>query len=148
MNIFSPVDDVHDAKKKIIIHHFIPKWPLTQQLQGPEINLPAGIMLSQSGPGDRPMGTAQVFLNEATSSLSRSFPTCIPPRSQSYSGQPGSSGGTSHPRPTMHSKYINARVSLDPCVDRDGYRRLNMEGIEEMLLALERIEQDEELPYS
>ncbi|MQM01652.1 hypothetical protein Taro_034409 [Colocasia esculenta] len=79
-----------------------------------------------------PISQAQISLNEApSSSISRPFPTYIPSRCQSYSGQAGSSSGTSRSRPTVHSEDSDATVSHDPWVDRDGYRRLNMEGIEE-----------------
>uniref|UniRef100_A0A1D1YFX5 Uncharacterized protein n=1 Tax=Anthurium amnicola TaxID=1678845 RepID=A0A1D1YFX5_9ARAE len=96
----------------------------------------------------RPSSQAQFSLCDATAaSSSRSFPTEFAPLTQSSSGRPGSSSRTGYARPVGHSDDNNFRNFRGPWVDRDGYRHFNMEGIGEVLLALERIEQDEELTY-
>ncbi|XXG51582.1 hypothetical protein AAC387_Pa03g0114 [Persea americana] len=87
-------------------------------------------------------------INEsAASGLSRSFTTELPSVRQNSFRRPGSSSETVRSRPTAHSEDNSAQPFHSFSTDRDGFRRFNMEGIAEVLLALERIEQDEELTY-
>ncbi|KAG8656770.1 E3 ubiquitin-protein ligase MBR2 isoform X2 [Manihot esculenta] len=66
-----------------------------------------------------------------------------PSHLQSY-GRPGSSHESSRGiRPPSPAEFGNIRSSMG----RESFRRYNMDGIAEVLLALERIEQDEELTY-
>ncbi|KAI3873722.1 hypothetical protein MKX03_029452 [Papaver bracteatum] len=61
--------------------------------------------------------------------------------------RPGSSNGNVRIRPSIHSEDDGLRMFSSLSVDRDGLRRFNMDGIAEVLLALDRIEHDEELTY-
>ncbi|KAI3967876.1 hypothetical protein MKW92_018119 [Papaver armeniacum] len=61
--------------------------------------------------------------------------------------RPGSSNGNVRIRPSIHSEDDGLRMFSGLSVDRDGLRRFNMDGIAEVLLALDRIEHDEELTY-
>lgn len=64
-------------------------------------------------------------------------------RSRSY-GLPGSNSESFRGiRPSSPAEVGNIRSSMN----RESFRRYNMDGIAEVLLALERIEQDEELTY-
>ncbi|XP_058068034.1 uncharacterized protein LOC131217207 [Magnolia sinica] len=83
----------------------------------------------------------------APGSSSRSIPTEPPSICEISYGQPSSSSGTLRVRPIIRSEDSNTRPFHSLSVDRDGFRRFHMEGIAEVLLALERIEQDEELTY-
>ncbi|KAL6215648.1 hypothetical protein ACLB2K_015077 [Fragaria x ananassa] len=64
-------------------------------------------------------------------------------RANSYS-RPGSGGGSLHGMMRSGTADIGFSRSL---MNQDGQRRYNMDGIAEVLLALERIEQDEELSF-
>ncbi|KAI3932630.1 hypothetical protein MKW98_012601 [Papaver atlanticum] len=61
--------------------------------------------------------------------------------------RPGSSNGNVRIRPSIHSEDDGLRMFSGLSVERDGLRRFNMDGIAEVLLALDRIEHDEELTY-
>ncbi|XP_026404070.1 E3 ubiquitin-protein ligase MBR2-like [Papaver somniferum] len=61
--------------------------------------------------------------------------------------RPGSSNGNVRIRPSIHSEDDGLRMFSGLSVDRDGLRRFNIDGIAEVLLALDRIEHDEELTY-
>ncbi|KAM3289339.1 E3 ubiquitin-protein ligase MBR1 [Capsicum chacoense] len=43
--------------------------------------------------------------------------------------------------------FTSAEIDINRFVNRDGFQRYNMDGVAQVLLALERIEQDEELSY-
>ncbi|CAN6162890.1 unnamed protein product [Urochloa humidicola] len=60
---------------------------------------------------------------------------------QGLSSQTPRRRSTSHPEESPHQMYHGLFG------ERDGYRRINMEGIAEVLLALDRIEHDDELTY-
>ncbi|CAN6220257.1 unnamed protein product [Urochloa humidicola] len=61
--------------------------------------------------------------------------------SQGLSSQTPRRRSTSHPEESPHQMYHGLFG------ERDGYRRIDMEGIAEVLLALDRIEHDDELTY-
>ncbi|ONK69573.1 uncharacterized protein A4U43_C05F24390 [Asparagus officinalis] len=89
----------------------------------------------------------QITINEVVpESSSRSFPVEPHPIFRSsFGGRPSSSWQSSRSRlvnPRPEDTSIHATLG-----DRDGYRGFNMDGIAEVLLALERIEQDDELTY-
>lgn len=75
------------------------------------------------------------------------------PEIQRFSADTSSSGSSSNGRPTNSDTLsiiipvTSADLGITRLVNRDGLRRYNMDGIAEVLLALERIEQDEELTY-
>eukprot|EP00262_Sarcandra_glabra_P012548 TRINITY_DN325_c1_g2_i2.p1 TRINITY_DN325_c1_g2~~TRINITY_DN325_c1_g2_i2.p1 ORF type:complete len:545 (+),score=85.56 TRINITY_DN325_c1_g2_i2:298-1932(+) len=71
----------------------------------------------------------------------------VPTVGQNSNGRPPNSSGTFRNRAVARLEDSTTRPFHRHSVDRDGYRRFNMEGIAEVLLALERIEQDEELTY-
>lgn len=79
-------------------------------------------------------------------SPSLSFPMEQAPIFPSSFGSRQSSNGRST-RSRLVSSHSEDISTHGPLGDRDGYRRFNMEGIAEVLLALERIEQDDELTY-
>ncbi|KAJ6828824.1 E3 ubiquitin-protein ligase MBR2-like [Iris pallida] len=87
------------------------------------------------------------ILEPVSGSSSRSCPTEAPPVDHnSLGGQPSSIARSARSRPLSSYPANNSRHG--PLRDRDGYRRFNMDGIaEQVLLALERIEQDDELTY-
>ncbi|KAI3956435.1 hypothetical protein MKX01_016848 [Papaver californicum] len=61
--------------------------------------------------------------------------------------RPGSSNGNVRIGPSIHSEDDGLQMFSGLSVDRDGLRRFNMDGIAEVILALDRIEHDEELTY-
>ncbi|KAF8389393.1 hypothetical protein HHK36_026088 [Tetracentron sinense] len=67
-------------------------------------------------------------------------------RLSSYT-RPGSNSENVRSRPNRHPEDGIGRPFHGLSMDRDGFQRYNMDGIAEVLLALERIEQDEELTY-
>ncbi|XP_072995213.1 uncharacterized protein [Typha latifolia] len=79
-------------------------------------------------------------------SLSRSFLT-EPQQSFHLAGYPGSSSPATQSRSTPHPEESSSQIFNDTFRARDGYRHINMEAIEQVLLALERIGQDGELTY-
>ncbi|WOL08561.1 hypothetical protein Cni_G17314 [Canna indica] len=62
-------------------------------------------------------------------------------------GRPGSSNHTSQSRLLSHPEDNTTRMFFRTLVDREGYRHSDMDGVSEVLSALERIEQDEALTY-
>ncbi|PSS01024.1 E3 ubiquitin-protein like [Actinidia chinensis var. chinensis] len=94
---------------------------VTQQLSEPELNVVVDVP-----------GSSNQFTAEASSSHSSSFS-----RSSSSDGSlPG----------VMQNRPIEFGITSS-LMNRDGLRRFNMDGIAEVLLELDRIEQDEELTY-
>ncbi|KAJ6808108.1 E3 ubiquitin-protein ligase MBR2-like [Iris pallida] len=86
------------------------------------------------------------ILEPVPESSSRSCPMEAPPVGHnSFDGRPSSSGRSARGRPMSSHPANSSRHG--PLGDRDGYRRFNMDGIAEVLLALERIEQNDELTY-
>nr|DAD45787.1 TPA_asm: hypothetical protein HUJ06_004017 [Nelumbo nucifera] len=71
----------------------------------------------------------------------------LPSICQSTNGRSGISSENIHGRQISHPDDGNARAFRGFSLDQDGLRWFNMDGIAEVLLALERIEQDEELTY-
>lgn len=65
-------------------------------------------------------------------------------RSPNFYSRPGSSSDSLHSRLPVSPSEVGISRSL---MNRDGFQHYNMDGIAEVLLALERIEQDEELSY-
>ncbi|KAF0903884.1 hypothetical protein E2562_029968 [Oryza meyeriana var. granulata] len=63
------------------------------------------------------------------------------------SGRQGSSNQTERSRSSYLPEGSPPQMFHGLLVERDSYRRINMEGIAEVLLALDRIEQDDELTY-
>ncbi|XP_077238370.1 uncharacterized protein LOC143879727 isoform X2 [Tasmannia lanceolata] len=112
-----------------------------EQINDNSLPLPEPIMVAQLPQTEFSIGES------APSSSSRSFPSEFSSIRHSSYGRPGSSNETVHSRPIAHPEDSNTRPFRSLSVDRDGFRRFNMEGIAEVLLALERIEQDEELTY-
>ncbi|KAL5974039.1 hypothetical protein ACLOJK_030701 [Asimina triloba] len=78
---------------------------------------------------------------------SQSIPTEFPPVCQTSYGQSSSSNGTLRIRPIVSPEDSSGRPFHSFSVQRDSFRRFHMEGIAEVLLALDRIEQDAELTY-
>ncbi|XP_072953272.1 uncharacterized protein [Typha angustifolia] len=88
----------------------------------------------------------QFSLQEALpESISRSYSIELPQAFRS-SRRAGSSS-TARSRAISRLDESSTQMFHGTLGDRDGYRRLNMEDIAEVLLALDRIEQDEELTY-
>lgn len=102
-----------------------------------------------SGPSAYPqLPHTQLTIHEVVpENPSRSFPMEPPPPifPSSFGGRPSSSGRSARSR--LVSSRLEDSSNREPLGDREGYRRFNMEGIAEVLLALERIEQDDELTY-
>ncbi|KAA8525777.1 hypothetical protein F0562_007632 [Nyssa sinensis] len=79
----------------------------------------------------------------------------VPSSSHQYSAEASLSRSNSYSRPGRISSSLPSLMPIGPAelgithssVNHDGLRRYNMDGIAEVLLALERIEQDEELTY-
>ncbi|CAL5040256.1 unnamed protein product [Urochloa decumbens] len=63
------------------------------------------------------------------------------------SNRQGLSSRTPRRRSTTHPEESPHQIYHGLFGERDGYRRINMEGIAEVLLALDRIEHDDELTY-
>ncbi|XP_006656423.1 uncharacterized RING finger protein P32A8.03c-like [Oryza brachyantha] len=63
------------------------------------------------------------------------------------SSRQGSSNQTARSRSSYRPEESPPQMFHDLLVERDSYRRINMEGITEVLLALDRIGQDDELSY-
>ncbi|CAN6206812.1 unnamed protein product [Urochloa humidicola] len=63
------------------------------------------------------------------------------------SNRQGLSSQTPRRRSTSHTEESPHQMYHGLFGERDGYRRINMEGIAEVLLALDRIEHDDELTY-
>jgi hypothetical protein len=90
---------------------------------------------------------ANFSLDEPPSQRStRPFSVELPHAIYSSSRQ-GSSNRTSRGRSSSRPEESPPQMFHGLLGERDGYRRINMEGIAEVLLALERIEQDDELTY-
>ncbi|KAJ6819005.1 E3 ubiquitin-protein ligase MBR2-like [Iris pallida] len=86
-------------------------------------------------------------LEPVPESSSRSFPVeARPIFHNSFGGRPSSSD-RSAARSRLLSSHPADSSRHGVSRERDEYRRFNMEGIAEVLLALERIEQDDELTY-
>ncbi|KAJ8500030.1 hypothetical protein OPV22_010582 [Ensete ventricosum] len=66
---------------------------------------------------------------------------------QNIHGDPGTSTGIAPRRQILESAANRLHIFDALSQDRDGYPHLNMEGVAEVLLALERIEQDEGFTY-
>lgn len=99
-----------------------PEYESTIQLADP-------LFLPQ--PSHAPLSAPEDVQESSQRSFSSELPSVF--RDSSFTGRPGSG-----------SRSFQNRL-LSGSEDRDDYRRFNMEGIAEILLALERIEQDEEL---
>uniref|UniRef100_A0A0D9WTM3 RING-type E3 ubiquitin transferase n=1 Tax=Leersia perrieri TaxID=77586 RepID=A0A0D9WTM3_9ORYZ len=90
---------------------------------------------------------ARFSLDEAPQQRSmRPFSMEFPHEIYSSSRQ-GSNNQTARRRSTYRTEESPADMFHGLLVERDAYRRINMEGITEVLLALDRIEQDDELSY-
>ncbi|KAG8074786.1 hypothetical protein GUJ93_ZPchr0006g45763 [Zizania palustris] len=63
------------------------------------------------------------------------------------SSRQGSSNRTARRRSSYRPEESPPQIFHGLLVERDGYRHINMEGVEEVLLALDRIEQDNGLTY-
>ncbi|XP_026663705.2 uncharacterized protein LOC103715640 isoform X2 [Phoenix dactylifera] len=80
-------------------------------------------------------------------SSSRSFSVELPNVLVSSSEHPGSGSRANRNRMVSRPEGSGTHISSSTLGDRDGYRHFNMDRIAEVLLALERIDQDEELTY-
>ncbi|CAM0909637.1 unnamed protein product [Alopecurus aequalis] len=95
----------------------------------------------------RQPGWARFSLDEAPPQRSaRPFPMELPHAIYSSSRQ-GSSNHTTRSRSTSGPEDSSPQMFHSLLGERDIYRRVNMDGIAEVLLALERIEHDDELSY-
>ncbi|URD92981.1 zinc finger, C3HC4 type, domain containing protein [Musa troglodytarum] len=80
-------------------------------------------------------------------SLTTAFTTDLPYAFNDSSGRPSSSNCVIRSRSVSRPESSSAPITHRSFGDRHGHRRLNMEGVAEVLLALERIERNEELTY-
>ncbi|XP_042481712.1 E3 ubiquitin-protein ligase MBR1-like [Macadamia integrifolia] len=96
---------------------------------------------------ESPIPRAENLVNELTPTSSLQFPAELPSIFDHSNGQPGSSSQNLRSRQMAHTEGGHARPFHGLSFDRDGFQRFNMDGIAEVLMALERIEQDEELTY-
>ncbi|MQM11177.1 hypothetical protein Taro_044082 [Colocasia esculenta] len=80
--------------------------------------------------GVPPSSLSQLSLNEAAATSSH-FSTSHPPIAHAFSGRLGSASRSSHTRRRAESEDNNIRGFCGPWMHRDGYPRLNMEGIAE-----------------
>ncbi|OVA00915.1 zinc finger protein [Macleaya cordata] len=115
--------------------------------------------LSENGDGnnlsesDPPVVISELSYTESSvgqssqPSSSQQSPLVLPAAHRNSYERPGSSNGSARIRPMSHSEDDGLRLFNGLSIDRDGFRRFNMDGIAEVLLALDRIEQDEELTY-
>ncbi|XP_043721493.1 E3 ubiquitin-protein ligase MBR2-like [Telopea speciosissima] len=94
-----------------------------------------------------PIPQAENPVNELAPSSSLQFPAELPSIFDNSNGRPGSSGQNVRSRQIAHTEGGIARPFHGLSIDRDAFQRFNMDGIAEVLMALERIEQDEELTY-
>ncbi|EEC81243.1 hypothetical protein OsI_24310 [Oryza sativa Indica Group] len=96
---------------------------------------------------DRQLEWAHFSLGEAAPRRSmRPFSMELPHEIYSSSRQ-GSSNQTARSRSSYRPDESPPQMFHGLLVERENYRRINMEGIAEVLLALDRIEQDDELTY-
>ncbi|BAF20365.1 uncharacterized protein [Oryza sativa Japonica Group] len=96
---------------------------------------------------DRQPEWAHFSLGEAAPRRSmRPFSMELPHEIYSSSRQ-GSSNQTARSRSSYRPDESPPQMFHGLLVERENYRRINMEGIAEVLLALDRIEQDDELTY-
>ncbi|KAM3193133.1 hypothetical protein ACQJBY_069983 [Aegilops geniculata] len=117
--------------------------PSTQQarMRMPDETEQGVFALRETVSGARQPDWARFSMNEVPPQRStRPFPMELPHAIYSSSRQ-GSSNRTSRSRGSSHPE------DSSPQMFRDVYRRMNMDGIAEVLLALERIEQHDELSY-
>lgn len=85
--------------------------------------------------------------SDSSSSVSQHFLPEPPVIGQSSCIQLGSRNEHMRSSSSAHPHDGSARPFSGLSIDRDGYQRYNRDGIAEVLLALERMEQDEELSY-
>ncbi|KAM1313078.1 hypothetical protein ACFX15_016458 [Malus domestica] len=86
----------------------------------------------------------EMSINSNASSSSQQLSAEVPLIRQNSYSRPGSSSGTLHGILRAGASDVGSSRSL---MNQDGLRRYNMDGIAEVLLALERIEHDEELSF-
>ncbi|KAF5187309.1 E3 ubiquitin-protein ligase mbr2 [Thalictrum thalictroides] len=86
-------------------------------------------------------------LNQLSSSFSQQSLPELRAVGQNLCVQVGGRNESVGNSPIPHPQDGSARQFSGISIDRDGYRRYNRDGIAEVLLALERIEHDEELTY-
>ncbi|CAD5181043.1 unnamed protein product [Musa acuminata subsp. malaccensis] len=80
-------------------------------------------------------------------SSTTAFTTDLPYVFNDSSGRPSSSNCVIRSRSVSRPESSSTPITHRSFGDRHGHRRLNMEGVAEVLLALERIERNEELTY-
>ncbi|KAJ4952082.1 hypothetical protein NE237_028914 [Protea cynaroides] len=94
------------------------------------------------------MPQTEIPVNELAPTSSLQFPAGIPPIFDNSNCQPGSSSSQNvRNRQITYTEGGIAHPFHGLSIDRDGFQRFNMDGIAEVLMALERIEQDDELTY-
>ncbi|XP_068653604.1 E3 ubiquitin-protein ligase MBR2-like [Aristolochia californica] len=104
-------------------------------------SLPESALISHSSETEN-------IINESTASSSTgSFTSELPSNNQSLRFQQLGLSNASRTRPVVHPEDNSSWTLRGLSIDRDSFRRFNMDGIAEVLLALERIEQDEELRH-
>ncbi|KAB2619192.1 E3 ubiquitin-protein ligase MBR2-like [Pyrus ussuriensis x Pyrus communis] len=86
----------------------------------------------------------EMSINSNASTSSQQLSAEVPLIRQNSYSRPGSSSGTLHGILRAGASDVGFSRSL---MNQDGLRRYNMDGIAEVLLALERIEHDEELSF-
>ncbi|KAM1089220.1 hypothetical protein ACFX19_017231 [Malus domestica] len=86
----------------------------------------------------------EMSINSNASSSSQQLSAEVPLIRQNSYSRPGSSSGTLHGILRAGASDVGSSRSL---MNQDGLRRYNMDGIAEVLLALERIEHDEGLSF-
>eukprot|EP00268_Persea_americana_P069560 TRINITY_DN9898_c0_g1_i2.p1 TRINITY_DN9898_c0_g1~~TRINITY_DN9898_c0_g1_i2.p1 ORF type:complete len:639 (+),score=125.43 TRINITY_DN9898_c0_g1_i2:395-2311(+) len=92
--------------------------------------------------------TEALVSGSTTPSSSQSFLTEFRSSFHNSRGQLDSSSEIVHSSPISHSEDGSSTRALHGhSVDRDSFRRINMDGVAEVLFALERIEHDAELTY-